>query len=1244
LDTLIELGLSGSQARVYLALLENGTSTVRDVSKCSETSRPDAYRAIIALEEIGLIERVITTPTKYKSLDLQQALAILIRRKEKEVSELHAKAENFYAQYKVLARSKAPENASHQFILIPEEALSHKLQKMVENSQENICVLLSQKRLLPWLLNDETIEKALERGITVKVLTEKASGLTVPKDVAELERKRTFQIRYTKIPLSVCFRICDGKEALLTTLNTSDAKEASSVWSNNSSFVELAKKYFDSAWFAATESPEQEFKRDRRQFDYLYANMKGGFSYNRIVFDANGNPINFIILEANDTFLAMMRLGRENLLKEATEIFPGIEKEPSLMNALYRLALGDVAKLEYNSKVKDRWFSFFAYSPEKGYFALITEDVTERRKAEELLRNSETKFRNLAEESPNMIFIRKKDRVIYANKKCEEIGYTRVDFYNQNFKFLNLAANQTSLDRLSSSYNRHLAGEDVPSFEFTLLTKEGKTIEVLFTSRLIKYDGDDALLGIVTDITELHNKESELRQERDKLEAVTKTTGVGLSMIGPDFQVLWINRTLKDRFANAESKKCYKAFHNRDKLCPDCGVIKVFADGEPSNTREICMEYANVIEWIEITAVPIRDNKGRVIAVLETGVPITERKKAEAALRESEGRFRAMADGSPIIMWIADTVGRTVFVNHTYQEFFGVSLAQVAVRNWSPLLHPDDASNYAKVYMQALFEKKPFVAQARVRSADGEWRWIDSHGEPRFTPIGEFLGHICIAIDITERMEKEKALRDSEERFKQVVENADEWIWEVDAQGLFTYASPIVEKIFGYTAEEIVGKKRFYDLFDPEDREQLKVAALEFFEQKKPFHGFINKNVHKNGHSVWISTSGVPIIDNGIFIGYRGADSNITRYKEIEQALQSSEAKYRDLINGMNDTVWVIDFNTKFLDANNTAIKLYGYSKEELLSMYVHDIDKKFSDQQVRKFHNDTLIECCNVFETVHTTKDGTNIPVEIRLSIITYQGKKAILSVVRDITERKKLSDNLSQKMELNQILLDSLPCVALLLRPSTREIVASNRKAIDVGAVPGTVCYSSWGKRNAPCPWCLAPNLWATGKSQHKEVEALGIVWDAYWIPVSSDLYMHYAFDITERKKAQEAVIQSETNYRNLFNNSIDAILLTKPDGVILAANPQACLLLGMTEEEIKVSGREGIVVKEKKLRVTLEARERFGHTRAIFTFKRKDGTTFPAEVTSSVFMDSEGAKTSMILRNITEHRKNEARAPNG
>jgi len=137
-----------------------------------------------------------------------------------------------------------------------------------------------------------------------------------------------------------------------------------------------------------------------------------------------------------------------------------------------------------------------------------------------------------------------------------------------------------------------------------------------------------------------------------------------------------------------------------------------------------------------------------------------------------------------------------------------------------------------------------------------------------------------------------RELHVSEDRFRQVAESAEEWIWEVDANGLYKYSNSVVEKILGYHPEEVVGKKYFYDFFKPEEAEQLRTRAFEAFSKKEAFRDFINPNLHKNGHTVILETTGTPITDkDGNLNGYRGTDMDITARLQNEKDLIKAKEK-----------------------------------------------------------------------------------------------------------------------------------------------------------------------------------------------------------------------------------------------------------------------------------------------------------------------------------------------------------------
>ena len=261
------------------------------------------------------------------------------------------------------------------------------------------------------------------------------------------------------------------------------------------------------------------------------------------------------------------------------------------------------------------------------------------------VKESEEKFRNLSEESPNMIFIYKQGRVVYANKKCEDLmGYTKEEFYTPTFNFFTLIAPE-SQKKLNSSHKRHAEGQEVAPYEYTLVTKAGKRINAVLTSKLIKYEGENATLGIVTDITERKKTEDALRQERNMLEAVTENIGAGLAIISKDYHILWANKLMKQIHGDCEGKKCYSTFNKLTDICPDCGVKKNFEKGIPLDIHEYStLDDKGQRFWIELIVTPIKDENGNVIAALELAVNITERKRMQDKLADYSQKLEKLVE------------------------------------------------------------------------------------------------------------------------------------------------------------------------------------------------------------------------------------------------------------------------------------------------------------------------------------------------------------------------------------------------------------------------------------------------------------------------------------------------------------------------------------------------------------------------------------------------------------------------
>ncbi len=161
---------------------------------------------------------------------------------------------------------------------------------------------------------------------------------------------------------------------------------------------------------------------------------------------------------------------------------------------------------------------------------------------------------------------------------------------------------------------------------------------------------------------------------------------------------------------------------------------------------------------LSVNAGPVRDEQGAIIGTVISFYDITALKRATEALRESEGRFREMADNLPLIVWMHDATGAQEFVNNTFCEFFGVTRKQMIEDRWQILMHPEDAENYSNEFLAAVQNQTDFSAEVRVKRADGAWRWIRSWGKPRFGLNGEFLGIVGTSADITEQKAAEEVL------------------------------------------------------------------------------------------------------------------------------------------------------------------------------------------------------------------------------------------------------------------------------------------------------------------------------------------------------------------------------------------------------------------------------------------------------------------------------------------------------
>ncbi|MHC4694074.1 MAG: PAS domain-containing protein [Planctomycetota bacterium] len=259
---------------------------------------------------------------------------------------------------------------------------------------------------------------------------------------------------------------------------------------------------------------------------------------------------------------------------------------------------------------------------------------------------------------------------------------------------------------------------------------------------------------------------------------------------------------------------------------------------------------------------------------------ISERQWAVEKLREGDTLLQTIVDSTKEAMISIGEDGLIILFNPAAEKMFGHNKWEMVGKPLDRLMPKKYREKHGQYVSSYFATGKPDRAIGRILELPG----LRNDGTVFPMEISLSAGSledkqfvIAVARDITERKKLEDALRQSEERFREVAEHEQEWIWEVDAEGIYTYASPVVEKMLGYKPEEVVGKKHFYDFFHPDRHEEQKKAAFEVYNKKQPFRDFLNLNVHKDGKSVWLMTCGVPMLDEkGNLRGYRGADIDVT--------------------------------------------------------------------------------------------------------------------------------------------------------------------------------------------------------------------------------------------------------------------------------------------------------------------------------------------------------------------------------
>jgi PAS domain S-box-containing protein len=318
---------------------------------------------------------------------------------------------------------------------------------------------------------------------------------------------------------------------------------------------------------------------------------------------------------------------------------------------------------------------------------------------------------------------------------------------------------------------------------------------------------------------------------------------------------------------------------------------EVYRSGERRIAHRVPVQLRNSAEaqfeerFLDFIYAPVLDDAGRVAGIFCEGHDVTEQVRAETAVRESEQRFRLMADSSPALIWVSDASAAVTFANKRYQEVFGNPAEDIEGDGWRRIVHPDDLESHTADFMAALAARSRFQRMTRVIDARGDTLWLHCEGVPRYEADGTFAGYVGVNLDVSEAKKAEAALRESEAKFLAIANSIDQMIWSTRPDGFHDYFN---DRWYEYTGVPYGSTDggAWNGLFHPDDQERAWVAWRHALETGERYH-IEYRLRHRSGAYRWVIGRAQPVRDDGgRIVRWYGSCTDIHDLKVAEDELR----------------------------------------------------------------------------------------------------------------------------------------------------------------------------------------------------------------------------------------------------------------------------------------------------------------------------------------------------------------------
>jgi PAS domain S-box-containing protein len=819
----------------------------------------------------------------------------------------------------------------------------------------------------------------------------------------------------------------------------------------------------------------------------------------------------------------------------------------------------------------------------------VNMDITDRKRAQERLRSYfELPLIGMAITSPDRRFVE------VNQKLCDILGY--------------------SMDQLTGMSWVDVTHPDDMAENLRLLdeTLRGKTEGYVMDKRFIHRDGHiiytsisarcarradrtvDYLALIVQDITQRKEAEDRLMESEAQLRLLTELIPQHVWTGIPGNIADYRNQRWLDYTGMTIEEVRHKGWMTA--LHPDDHEVVINAIREASLRKgiyEVEIRLKGVdgqYRWFLARAIPQLDQEGKIIKWYGTNTDIEDRKQAEEALRESEARFRNMADNAPVMVWVTEADGVCSYVSQSWYEFTGQTPETSLGFGWVGALHPDDRELSEKTFLAANEKREAFRLEYRLRRNDGEYRWASDSARPRFGSLGEFLGYIGSVVDITETKRAElntqfinqldfelSQIADADEIIRLATSRLGEYLGVTNCYVIEVNPAAglalVRESWDGWPRDGkiIVGGYRTSDYATPEFRENLEAgqAAIVNDVMTDPRTRDFASKYESLGVGAFIS---IPALNENqleasLTVNYSQArdwrpdETQLMRditarlwpaFKRARalEALRDSEERYRSVVESQTELICRYLPDTTLTFVNDAYCRYFRKTQEELIGTKFLDFIPETAREVARK-HIESLVEKPRIEMDEHEVllpDGGIGWQQWVDHAILDVDGKVVEFQAVgRDITERKQIEEERRESEERLRLALEAGRMGVWEWETRTNAVKWSKEHYTVMGLMPFSVepDYQSWADRVHP------DDLPVATETMSRAIEEKGEYRCEYRI-IWSDGSMHWVegrgkpvydkggrclkvsgliVDITERKEAEEALRESEEALRKSY-----------------------------------------------------------------------------------------------------------------